>query len=508
LPHGRLDPENAEGGMTRTGSDERLTQARSQPSWFGADWGRYLGPPLAKPRDLFALAAAIAVSIAFDLAVRSGVVGVAGAVAIALASTLLAATGRVRNRQAMVLLAVAPVFGIWLVLRASDWLSPLNVLASCALVLLASSLASGGTLWDLSLPKVAARAAQSLVQVFLAPAFLLSGWSRDRSRAFGLVRGLLVAIPVLLIFGVLLASADAVFASFVDFDISDIVEHTVALAFALVAMAGLLRLASVEHVDVPDVRGPKLGPQEWTVVLVLLNVMLGTFAAARLVALSEGGRRVIESAGLTYAEYARSGFFQLLAASLLAVGVIAALRATADIRTTSERLRFTILSLGVVLLTLALVVSAFHRLFLYEQEFGLTMLRLYAQSAIVWVGAVLIFLALSIAGVGGRRVWVWSAAGVTALLMLFAMNVLNPEAFVVRHNVEHQRSTQFDPSYLDELGSDAAPELAKHRELSAYVCGYHRDGLTGWAAYNRSVAVAEDIGDRTCGPHQSGAKGG
>ena len=220
---------------------------------------------------------------------------------------------------------------------------------------------------------------------------------------------------------------------------------------------------------------------------------------------------MIESAGLTYAEYARSGFFQLLAAALLAVGVIAALRATADIRSPGQRLSFTILSLGVVVLTLALVVSAFHRLFLYEQAFGLTMLRLYAQTAIVCVGIVLVFLGLWIAGVGGRKAWVWSAAGVTALVMLFSMNVLNPESFVVRHNIAHQRSTSFDPSYLNDIGSDAVPELARHREFTRHVCSiaHHRTGLSGWAAYNLSRATADETADRICRPdRQSGPKGG
>jgi hypothetical protein len=497
--------------MTRTGSDQRLAQPPPDPAWIGADWPRYLGPQIAKPRDALALASAGVVAIAFDLAVRSGVFGLGGALAIALASILLAVGGRVRNPQSIVLLAAAPLFGVWLVLRASGWLLPLDVLAACALVLLASSLASGGSLWDLSLPSVVARGVQSLVQAVLGPAFLFAGWARDRSRTLGIVRGVVVAIPVLLIFAVILASADAVFASFVDFDLSDVIQHLVALTFAFVAMGALLRLASVEHVDVPVVRGPKLGPHEWTVVLVLLNAMLGTFAAARLVAVSEGGRRVIEQAGLTYAEYARSGFFQLLAAALLAVGVIAALRATADVRTAGERTRFTVLSLGVVVLTLALVVSAFHRLFLYEQAFGLTMQRLYAQAAIVWVGLVLVFLGLWIAGVGARRTWVWSAAGVTALVMLFAMNILNPEAFVVRHNVQHQRSTTFDPSYLDELGSDAVGELAKHRELTPHVCDIadQRGGLKGWTAYNLSVDKARESGSRICGPeHLSGTKGG
>lgn len=271
------------------------------------------------------------------------------------------------------------------------------------------------------------------------------------------------------------------------------------VAFGLLAMAWLLRLASVGYAAVPDVRGPKLGPQEWTVVLVGLNLMLGTFAAARLVALSEGGRRVIESAGLTYAEYARSGFFQLLAAAILAIAVIAALRATAEVRTGAERTRFVVLVLGVVVLTIALVVSAFHRLFLYEQVFGLTMLRLYAQSAIVFVGLVLLYQALSLLGVGGRRTWVWSAAGVTALVMLFAMNVLNPEAFVVRHNATNELS-QADPSYvMTQLGDDAVPELAKHGLLRGYHCAPAGDDpTTGWAAFNLARDRAEEIRGRAC----------
>ena len=145
--------------------------------------------------------------------------------------------------------------------------------------------------------------------------------------------------------------------------------------------------------------------------------------------------------------------------------------------------------------------NKFHRLFLYEQAFGLTMLRLYAQTAIVWVGLVLVFVALSILGVGGRRTWVWSAAGVTALVMLFAMNVMNPERFVVRHNVAHQRTTAFDPSYLDDLGDDALPELASHPEMREQICAT-RDGrwtYTGWAAYNLAHSRANDVRADVCG---------
>ena len=169
------------------------------------------------------------------------------------------------------------------------------------------------------------------------------------------------------------------------------------------------------------------------------------------------------------------------------VGVIAVLRATSEVREGAERMRFTVLSLGVVVLTLALVVSAFHRLFLYEQAFGLTMLRLYAQSAIVWVGLVLVFLGVWIAGVGARRTWVWSAAGVTALLMLFAMNVLNPEAFVVRHNVNAPASIHIRPVVRhDRTRRRRGPGTARApRAARVPVCRRGATAHQGWASLQR-----------------------
>jgi hypothetical protein len=491
--------------MTRSRNDERLSPRPDPSGWLASEWPRYLDAPLERVRTPFVTVAAVAIAASFDLAVRSGLVGVAGALCIALAAALIIASGRLRNRQSYVLVAAAPLFGMWLVVRGSAWLFPLNAVAACGLVVLGASLSAGGSIFDLSITRVIARALQAVTQGLLAPAFVLSG-RREKRKVAGVVRGLLIAFPVLLVLGVLLASADAVFASFVRFDVANVIAHVVLLAFGALATAALFRLASVSYVQTPEVRGPVLGTSEWTVVLVALNALLGAFAVARIIALSEGGRRVITSAGLTYAEYARTGFFQLLFAAVLAVGVIAALRATAERRTPAAEVRFTVLSMGVVVLTLALVVSAFHRLVLYESAFGLTMLRLYAQTAIVFVGLVLVMLGATILGVGqgvGEKdgVWVWSAAGIAAVVMLFGMNVLNPEAFVAAHNITHQaRTGQSDTSYLSELGDDAVPVVVEHKELHGYLCTVsEKEPFTGWASYNASHARADRIRSQVCG---------
>jgi hypothetical protein len=59
--------------------------------------------------------------------------------------------------------------------------------------------------------------------------------------------------------------------------------------------------------------------------------LFGAFAAAQLVVLAGGGRHVIETAGLTYAQYARSGFFQLLAVAVITLLILMSVRAVADL---------------------------------------------------------------------------------------------------------------------------------------------------------------------------------
>jgi hypothetical protein len=275
-------------------------------------------------------------------------------------------------------------------------------------------------------------------------------------------------------------------------------------------MGALVRLASTAQAEVPDVEGPKLGAVETHVVLLALNVLLGAFAAARLVALSEGGRRVLSSAGLTYAEYARSGFFQLLFAAVIVVAALLALRATADLPTSRQQRTFVGLSLGVVALTLAVCVSAFQRLVLYESVFGLTMLRLYVQTAIVWVAGVVIMLGMLVCLRHVRRAWLAPAAAILALVLLFALNVLNPEAFVARHNLSHPAKAEgFDADYLTGLSDDAVGAIASRakqnddvaRALRLSICSGAPEpfgGGGGWASYNVARERAGELRSDLC----------
>jgi hypothetical protein len=468
---------------------------------FEGGWLRFFNAPVSRERSRDVVAYSLVIGLAFDLAMRSGVMAVSGSLAILLASASLIASGRLRTKASIACVAAAPVFGVWLSLRASDWLIPFDVIASCALVALGASLGSGASFWDLTVPRVMLRGFQAFAQFFLAPRFLVGSARGPRtSTVFAVLRGIGLALPVVIILAALLSSGDAVFASIVDFDIdiADGIEHVLLIGFGTLAAAWLFRLASLTHVAVPHVDAPRIGRTEWLCVVGALNLLLGTFAVARIIAFTEGGRKVITSAGLTWAEYARSGFFQLVGAAVVTALSVLALRAAAH-EDRDARL-FKGLSLAVVAFTLLIVVTAFQRLVLYERVFGLTMLRVYVQVAIVGIAIFCVMLALVVLGVHSEKAWLWPAAGIVALGLLFALNVFNPEAFVAEYNLEHaDESARFDGSYLvSGLGADAAPVLAEHGRLAWAEGCEPSDRIEGWADYNLAIDRADDLLNRVC----------
>jgi len=466
-----------------------------------------------RPADRTALAAVAVAAVVTDVAVRSGPDGLAGAVLVALVAGGLLLSGRVANPQARALAAGAVVFGVCLAARTSPWLLPLDILASGGLLVLAASFASGGSVLDLTVPAALTRAVHAAVHGLTAPAFLVAGRSGrvTSRRAMAAARGVVLAVPVLAVLGVLLASADAVFAGFFSgWDLLTPVEHGVLLVIGIWGMAGLLRLASASPAPSLGTVGYRLGRTEATIVLGSVVVLFAAFAVAQVVAASDGGRHVIETAGLTYAEYARTGFFQLLAVASITLAVLLGLRAATDLSDAGNRRRFTVLALAAVSLTLVIVVVALQRLGLYEDAFGLTMLCLYSKVLAVWIGVVFVLLALDLAGLGRGRSWLPPAAVAAGLVALFTLNVVNPEAVVVRHNVEFaERSGRFDPVYLTDLSDDAVPALVEalprldpeaRRVVLDRVCAMGSAGQAtrSWLSFNGGRDAAVEARNSVC----------
>jgi hypothetical protein len=471
---------------------------------------RPLGMGVRQPADVRVLVAAGVAAMLVDLAVRAGVAGVAGTLLVFAVVAGVLASGRVTNIEAACVVSAALPFGLFLSLRTSPWLLPLDIMAIAGLLLLGTSLAGGGRLFDLPVPNLAVRALHAAFHGVAAPAFVAGPLSRRRPVA--ILAGAGLALPLLVVLGLLLASADAVFAGFFSWwgSPETVITHAVLLGVGAWGMAGLLRLSSADPAPAPPQLPYRLGHVEATVVVGSLVALFTTFAVAQVIAVAGGARHVLETAGLTYAEYARQGFFQLLAVAAITLVALVGLRAVSDLSDPVCRRRFTILGEAAIALTLVILAVALRRLGLYTSAYGLTMLRLFSLIFTLWIGTVLVLAGLALGGVGPDRAWFAGAALVSGLALLLGLNALNPEAIVARHNVERAASQlAVDPVYLAELSDDAVPVLVdalprlpepERAAVLDAVCAGGDWPFDGWAAANTSRRRALDARQRVCGP--------
>ncbi len=158
---------------------------------------------------------------------------------------------------------------------------------------------------------------------------------------------------------------------------------------------------------------------------------------------------MLRTAGLTYAEYAREGFGQLIAAAALTLAVIALARKD----TPALKLLLGLLCA----LTLVVLASALKRLGLYEEAYGFTRLRLMAHGAILWLGA--LFALILAAGALNRGALLPRATVALSALAALTFALSNPDGWIASHNLA--RAGEVDRTYLlRDLSADAAPALA------------------------------------------------
>ncbi|MFD3702427.1 DUF4153 domain-containing protein [Nocardia sp. NPDC058658] len=356
---------------------------------------------------------------------------------------------------ALVLLGVGTV-------RAAGWLFVLCVIAACV----AGSLA---VLGRRSVRGIAHDMFAVPLASFGAVPWAFSGLRESRSVGSSTVRRYGVSIAataaLLVVFVPLLGGADATFAKMLNGLVPKVdgpaawqwiflfVVVTVGVLGALYLLAGPPARAA------DSVRPVRLWSRsEWMLPVGALTVLFAVFVGAQFVALFGGDDYVQRTAGLTYAEYARSGFWQLSAVSILTLAVIVAVLHWSKQETAADRLSLRVLLSAVSVLALVIVGSALGRMWTYQQAYGFTVLRLLVTMCELWVGLVYILVLAAVARL--RWTWVPRAAIGTALATLIALAAINPEHLVAERNIDRwSTSKRLDADYLGTLSPDILPAL-------------------------------------------------
>ncbi|MEN6436679.1 MAG: DUF4173 domain-containing protein [Anaerolineaceae bacterium] len=300
--------------------------------------------------------------------------------------------------------------------------------------------------------------------------------------------GFLIAIPVLLILTLLLVSADLVFSNQVEhilsfLDIKKLPEYIFRLVIILV-LAFIFIGTLLHALEKPDpqkamktgkpVISPFFGWIEGSVVLVLVNILFIAFVTIQVRYLF-GGQANITETGFTYSEYARKGFNELVLVTIFSLLVYLALASVSKFSQRWQKGIFTALSLLLFSLVLVILASAFQRLHLYEEAYGLTRLRTFTHFFIFWMAALL---------VGSAFLEVFNERRRFALLLVvfaagysITLGVVNVDGYIVQRNVERaQEEASIDFAYLNTLSNGAVPGMVSRYQDPALEKSIH-DGL-------------------------------
>lgn len=203
---------------------------------------------------------------------------------------------------------------------------------------------------------------------------------------------------------------------------------------------------------------PKLDPLVAATVLILINVVYVLFASLQFSYLFGAWQGELP-ADQSYAEYARSGFFELIAVSMINFAILAGTltfggKAGKRMRRLNDSLLYILVACSAVML-----VSAFTRLLLYEEAYGYTYIRFLAHAFMLYLAVLLVCAGLRIryASLPLAKCFI-----VVSLAAYVVVNYANMDRVIAAQNIERYRETgDIDVNYLSVLSPDAVPSLLK-----------------------------------------------
>lgn len=368
-------------------------------------------------------------------------------------------------------------------LFGNEILMVLNTLALPVLILLQTLLITGANSYKWHNPLIVV---DLLFAVFircfihtLKPFGIISSMIRKNSDTGGkksvwyrVLTGLLISVPLVIILLSLLSSADMVFGSLVEKlpDLFGNIKLDEFIAKAIVALVIFVitfsYLWSVAHDEKPagNVRDaadsktpkPKRRLDQITVITITtaVDILYAVFVVIQFTYLF-GGSGLPD--GFTYAEYARSGFFELILVSLLNIGLLACTLTYTKKGTTATDITFRVLNTTMIGCTFIMLFSAHYRMSLYENAYGFTFLRIMTHAFMVFL---LVLFIITLARVWMERMPLLKPYIAAAVVAFVVINYINADVMIAKNNIRRYYETNaIDMNYFRSLSNDAVGEL-------------------------------------------------
>ena len=327
---------------------------------------------------------------------------------------------------------------------------------------------------------------------------------QPKRSAWPVIRGLLIALPIVAIFASLLSSADAVFSQRLQdvldaLNLDDIPEYIFRLSYILFfgyLLTGVFLHAATQSKDEnltgeqKSLLGQFLGFIESTIVLGSVAILFISFVVIQFQYFF-GGTANIKIDGFTFSEYARRGFGELVAVAFFSLLLILVAGAVTKRENESQRKTFSALSIGIVLLVLVMLVSAYRRLVLYETAYGFSELRTYTHVFMIWLGLLLV--ATVVLEILHRERLFAFAALIASIGFAATLPILNVDAFIVRQNI--QRAVDGNFGFDNNPGRDASDPVDADQLDISYFMQLSPDALPPLVEAFRSDALPDPVHD-------------
>lgn len=405
--------------------------------------------------------------------------------ATAIASSWLLDAGYGFNIAVLVglLAATALVSGRTIGRRPGRWSAGWGV-STLGLLCLAAWRGEPGPYWlavlcALTVGALAVHGGRSWAAVLCAPVSLVmrldaaAGWtwkalcslnSLGRSRARNAIIAAGVTLVLLIVFGALFAAADPVFARFWN-AIGSLFSgwSPLPILWFLVGLAGAITVghgaaAPMRWDRLPARPAKPLNRNLWLAPLAAVAVLFAVFDGIEVSVLFGGYRAVLKSTGMSYADYARQGFWQLIAATVLTLVIISLAIRWSPRGGKRDGVIASVTLCTLCVLALVIVGSALRRMTLDIDAYGLTLPRVGVVAIEIWLG--LLFIVLAVARCRPSVAWLPRGVALSAVLVAAVYVGIGPSRLVAEVDVNRYLNGQHvNLNYLHNLAPDARPEL-------------------------------------------------
>lgn len=282
---------------------------------------------------------------------------------------------------------------------------------------------------------------------------------KDHSTTKAILKGFAITLPIFVILLILLTQADPIFQKFTGDILQNIGERVVVSAIVFISLF-VFALTKIKEKVLKEESVKTFKKEKAYEIVVLLGSLVVLFTAFIAVQfqylftnLDEKHLAQLGIASLTYSEYVRKGFAELIMVSVVAISVLIYVMQYLHGLAGNQKLTLQILASVFTLETGLMILSAAQRDILYADAHGLTRARVYGFIFLIWLAVFLILMLVKVLINLDKRVLFNLVLGITilSLLSFSAINIDGKIATEYKPTVNNE----IDYYYLTSISSDA-----------------------------------------------------